>query len=213
MNNIRAVAFDYGGVLAAFISKESVAKMAELAQVDYPSFNTSMWKFRAELDSGEYDNTQYWTAVLDNCNSPIAKEAHINTLVEMDLDGFSVMNKNMLTWAKELKQSGIKTLIISNMATSTYEALMVKHEWMKYFDEVVISGIININKPDSRIFNLAVERTQVQAHEMLFIDDVAHNIEGAKKTGLQALLFSNTRTLAQDIQKEFPNLTVEGLHS
>ncbi len=213
MNNIRAVAFDYGGVLAAFISKESVAKMAEFAKVDYPSFNTSMWKFRNELDSGEYNNTQYWTAVLDECNSPIEKEAHIDTLVEMDLDGFSMMNKNMLSWAKELKLSGITTLIISNMATSTYEALMVKHEWMNYFDEVVISGIIHINKPDSRIFNLAVERAQVHAHEMLFIDDVAHNVEGAKKAGLQALHFTTTTNLAKDVETQFSNLPLKGLLS
>ncbi len=209
--DIRAVAFDYGGVLAYFISKETISKMAKLAQVDYHPFNSSMWKFRHELDSGEYDNNRYWGAVLDDCNSPISREAHVTTLVEMDLRGFSKMNQGMLCWANELKKCGIATIIISNMSQSTYQSLMVEQEWMRQFDTIVISGIIGINKPDKRIFNHAIEQTQLQAHEILFLDDLPYNVEGAKKAGLHSLLFSNTDTLAQDLQKGFPNLPVEGL--
>jgi len=92
--DIRAVAFDYGGVLAYFIDEESVSKMADVAQVDFNSFDSAVWKFRHGLDSGEYDNTRYWTTVLDHCNSPVPRESIIDTLVEMDLTGFSRMNQS-----------------------------------------------------------------------------------------------------------------------
>lgn len=205
MNNIRAVAFDYGGVLASFISKEDVSKMATLARVDYESFNTSMWKFRHQLDSDEYDNSLYWKAVLDHCNSPLEEE-DIPTLVEMDLIGFSHMNQAMLNWAKELKENGIMNLIISNMATSTYLSLIAGQEWVSSFDEIIISGILHINKPDIRIFTQAITRTQLHSKEILFIDDLPHNIKGAKEAGLHALLFSNTQHLAHALEKGFPTL-------
>ncbi|MDD2297749.1 MAG: hypothetical protein PHX79_08050, partial [Sphaerochaetaceae bacterium] len=153
---IRAVAFDYGGVLAYFITPQSVRKMADVAQVDGDSFESAVWKFRHELDSGAYDNTSYWTAVLDYCNSPVPQQQSIiETLVEMDLEGFSRMNQGMLCWAKQLQESGFGTVIISNMAEPTYQRLMVQQEWIQYFDVTVISGVIGINKPDHRIFNHA----------------------------------------------------------
>lgn len=209
--NIRAVAFDYGGVLAYFIDKKSITEMATVAQVDFDSFDISMWKFRHELDSGEYDNNRYWTAVLDHCNSPAHRESIIDTLVEMDLKGFSRMNQGMLCWADKLKENGFTTVIISNMAESTYQSLMVQQKWMEHFDATVISGIIGINKPDRRIFNHALERMQLEAAEVLFLDDLIHNVTGAKEAGLHALLFSDTRTLAEELKTHYPSLPVEGL--
>ncbi len=210
--NIRAVAFDYGGVLAYFITEESVNDMAHIAQVDFKSFNSALWKHRHELDSGEYDNNRYWNTVLDLCDSPVPREQSIiDTLVDMDIKGFSSMNQGMLCWADTLKEKGFRTIIISNMAESTYRTLMVEQEWMQHFDETVISGIIGINKPDSRIFKHALERMQLDAEEILFLDDLFHNVVGAKEAGLHALLFSDTQTLAEDLKTHYPNLPVEGL--
>lgn len=209
---IRAVAFDYGGVLAYFITPQSVRKMADVAQVDGDSFESAVWKFRHELDSGAYDNTSYWTAVLDYCNSPVPQQQSIiETLVEMDLEGFSRMNQGMLCWAKQLQESGFGTVIISNMAEPTYQRLMVQQEWIQYFDVTVISGVIGINKPDHRIFNHALKQMQLEAAQVLFLDDLPHNVAGAKEAGLHALLFSDTQTLAQKLKTNFPNLPVTAL--
>lgn len=208
---IRAVAFDYGGVLAYFIDKESIAKMAEVAAVDYASFDTALWKFRQELDSGEYNNTSYWTAVLDHCGSPAPRESIIGVLVEMDLKGFSRMNQQLIVWAKTLKELGFTTLIISNMAKPTYQGLIAHQSWVQYFDVHIISGIIGINKPDQRIFQYAMDSLNLKGTEILFIDDLPHNVEGANKAGLQALVFSNTQALAEDLRSSHPTLPLKGL--
>ena len=211
--NIRTVAFDYGGVLAYFIDKHAIREMADVAQVDFETFNSSMWKFRQELDSGEYDNIRYWNLVLERCNSPLPKASIIEKLVEMDLRGFSRMNQGMLRWADTLKKHGFGTIIISNMSEPTYQRLIAPQPWLKHFDAAVISGIIGINKPDRRIFEHATEQARLDASEILFLDDLPHNIAGAKQAGLHALLFSNTSTLAEELEKHFPNLPTEGLDS
>ncbi len=208
---IRAVAFDYGGVLAYFIDKKSIREMADVAQVDYNAFDSAMWKFRQELDSGECDTTCYWTAVLDYCNSEVPRQSIIETLVEMDLKGFSRMNQGMVCWADTLREHGFGTAIISNMSEPTYQALMVHQPWMRHFDATVISGIIGINKPDRRIFNHAIEVMQLDAAEILFLDDLSHNVVGARSAGMQSLQFSTTRTLSEELKAYYPNLPVEGL--
>lgn len=209
--NIRAVAFDYGGVLAYFIDKETIGKMAEVAGVDHISFETSMWKFREELDSGEYAAPYYWSLVLEDCKSPVGGASINETLTEMDLKGFSRMNQGMITWANTLKEQGFITLIISNMAESTYQSLIAPQPWMKHFDIAVISGIIGINKPDKRIFTHATERLDLDAAEVLFLDDLIHNVAGAKQAGLYSLVFSTTGALAQELALHYPNLPVAGL--
>jgi putative hydrolase of the HAD superfamily len=209
--NIRAVAFDFGGVLAYFIDKHSIAEMAGVAGVGYEPFNTSMWKFREGLDSGEYDNLYYWTLVLDDCNSTVSRKGLVETLVEMDVQGFSRMNQKLLAWAKTLKKQGFGTLIISNMAETTYQSLIANQPWLGHFDAVVISGIIGINKPDQRIFTHAVERMHLDAAEILFLDDLSHNVASAKEGGLHALVYSDTTQLAQDLTAHFPILPVDEL--
>lgn len=209
--NIRAVAFDFGGVLAYFIDKQSISDMAGVAGVEYGPFNISMWKFREGLDSGEYDNLHYWTLVLSDCNSTVSRKDLVETLVEMDVKGFSRMNQNMIAWAKTLKKQGVGTLIISNMAESTYHSLIANQPWVQHFDDAVISGIIGINKPDQRIFAHAVERMCLDASEILFLDDLTHNVASAKEGGMHALEFSNTHQLAQELTAHFPTLPVEGL--
>ncbi len=211
--NIRSVAFDFGGVLAYFIEEGAIREMASVAQVEYEAFNTGMWKYRQELDSGAYDTNRYWSLVLDHCNSALPRQACIGTLQEMDLKGFSRMNQGMLCWAKELKQHGFGTLIISNMAEPTYQRLVANQEWMQHFDAAIISGIIGINKPDRRIFKHALDSQHLDASEVLFLDDLLHNVEGAQAAGLHALLFSDTHTLAKDLAVYYPNLPVDGLDS
>lgn len=110
-----------------------------------------------------------------------------------------------------MKKEGFGTVIISNMAEPTYQSLMLEQEWMHYFDRAIISGILGINKPDQRIFNYALKLMQLDATEVLFLDDLPHNVAGAKEAGLHALLFSNTQTLAEELKTHYPKLPVEGL--
>lgn len=209
---IKAIAFDYGGVLAYFIRKEEIAEMAKLARVDFDKFNLSLWKHRDKLDSGEFTSIQYYNNVLEICSSPVSPESIVETLIEMDLKGFSKINKNMLLWANALKNSGLKTAIISNMAEETYHSLVKNQNWIRHFDSITISGIIGINKPDYRIFDYAIKQIGVEAEEILFIDDMPINIESAQKAGLQALLFKDTKKLEKDIKKHYPYLPIKGLN-
>lgn len=42
----------------------------------------------------------------------------------------------------------------------------------KYFDDIMVSGDIGINKPDKRIFEIMADRLSVKCNECLFVGDV-----------------------------------------
>jgi len=58
-----------------------------------------------------------------------------------------------------------------------------------YFDVRVISGIEGVEKPDPRIFRLALERTGVAATESMYVgDNPSFDIEPAESLGMSAVL-------------------------
>ena len=84
--------------------------------------------------------------------------------------------------------------------------------WLDSFDEAIISGLIKINKPDPRIYEAAIRKAGVEPSQILFLDDVERNIEGAKKMGIRAHLFSDTDALFAELEANYPTLPRQGLN-
>ncbi len=209
---IRCVAFDFGGVLAYFITRETVEEMAQVAQVTYDDFHDVMWSHRWELDLGEHSYRQYWGNVLRDCNSPANLDDVVDQLTLLDVTGFGKMNQRMLNWAQSLKDNSYRTIIISNMSPETYEALKADPSWLNSFDEAIISGLIKINKPDAGIYEKAIRKAGVDASQILFLDDVEKNIVGAEKMGINAHHFSDTDALLAELEANYPTLPREALN-
>ena len=55
-------------------------------------------------------------------------------------------------------------------------------------------------KPESRIYELTLERISEPAESCLFIDDVLVNIEGARKAGLNAVHFQDNEQAIAEIR-------------
>ena len=60
-------------------------------------------------------------------------------------------------------------------------------ETMKYFKKVFISSRIGLRKPDAEAFEFVVNQIGAPANRIVFFDDSAHNIEGARACGLQVV--------------------------
>lgn len=54
----------------------------------------------------------------------------------------------------------------------------------KYFEVIVISTEIGLEKPDPRIYKYAAEQAGVEEKDILFVDNSPENLEGAIKAGI-----------------------------
>jgi FMN phosphatase YigB (HAD superfamily) len=70
-------------------------------------------------------------------------------------------------------------------------------ETMKYFKKVFISSRIGLRKPDAEAFEFVVNQIGAPANRIVFFDDSAHNIEGARARGLQAVLVKSPSDVAK----------------
>ncbi|MEL6581622.1 MAG: HAD-IA family hydrolase [Cyanobacteria bacterium J06621_12] len=95
--------------------------------------------------------------------------------------------------------------VISNFDSRLVEVLKLL-DLDQFFTSITISSIAGSAKPESRIFQIALEKHQIASGEALHIgDSPTEDYEGAKKAGLGSLwLNRNARSL--NIENQLPNL-------
>lgn len=80
---------------------------------------------------------------------------------------------------------------MSNQIDDWLEGEIDKYNLRDKFDYFLNSYNVGLKKPDPRIFELAVQKTECTYNECLFIDDANKNVEQAKKLGMKTILFDN----------------------
>jgi putative hydrolase of the HAD superfamily len=88
-----------------------------------------------------------------------------------------------------LRSAGLRLGVITNGYT-TMQIRKIRHHGLETrLDFVLVSEAVGVHKPDKAIFDLALARAEVAAHQALFIGDTpSTDIEGARNAGLHALL-------------------------
>jgi epoxide hydrolase-like predicted phosphatase len=78
------------------------------------------------------------------------------------------------------KRAGVRTGLLSNSWGGRYD----RSRWEEMFDVTVISGELGMRKPDPAIYALAAERLGLPAQEIVFVDDIPHNLPPAEEAGM-----------------------------
>ena len=80
-----------------------------------------------------------------------------------------------------LKRAGIRTALLSNSwGPATYD----RRRFDEFFDVLVISGEEGMRKPDPAIYALAAQRVELPYDELVFVDDLPHNLTPAQELGI-----------------------------
>lgn len=88
---------------------------------------------------------------------------------------------------QRLKNAGNRLFFLSNMPAPFADHLERSHAFMDWFDDGVFSSRVQLVKPQPAIFQAASQRFGLAPRELVFIDDVQHNVEAARALGWQAL--------------------------
>jgi glucose-1-phosphatase len=70
-------------------------------------------------------------------------------------------------------------------------------EVLSHFREIFLSSSIGLRKPDAEAYDHVVKAIGVPASRIVFFDDLAANIEGARARGLQAVQVRSSADVAQ----------------
>ncbi len=96
---------------------------------------------------------------------------------------------------RRLKSAGWPLYALTNWSGETFPIARRKYDFLRVFDDIIVSGEVGWIKPDRAIFQLVTEKAGVSAAQCLLIDDHAENIATAQKLGMQAIQFYSAARL------------------
>jgi len=67
------------------------------------------------------------------------------------------------------------------------------------FDVIVFSCVEGIVKPEKRIYEILLERLDVEAYETVLIDDIKEYINAAQDIGMNGILFENPQQVMREL--------------
>ncbi|MGB6252803.1 MAG: HAD-IA family hydrolase [Bradyrhizobium sp.] len=73
-------------------------------------------------------------------------------------------------------------------------------EVLGHFRQVFVSSSIGLRKPDAEAYDHVVRAIGVPANRIVFFDDLAENIEGARQRGLRGVLVNSPEDVARALE-------------
>ena len=194
MSTIKAVIFDWGGVLIENPTEGILRYCREVLGIGTGCMLAAYRKLIPYFQEGKISEQEFWkglrrrTGAKGEMPASLWLEAFENSYVE---------KKDVFSVAHALHGKGCRTGILSN--TEKPSRPIMERETYRIFDPLVLSWEVGSAKPQSRIFEVLIETLSMVPSEILLIDDVAANITAARELGLQGLLFTDAETLKADL--------------
>ncbi len=206
---IEVVISDFGGVLTtplvesfmAFqdqtgISTENLGKaMAAAAQAndgENPLF---------EMERGEISETTFLELLTDALEPLLGHRPEMHRFKEIYFEALEP-NPPMIELMRELKHSGYRMAMLTNNVREWEPLWRSMLPVDEIFATVVDSGFVGCRKPESKIYELTLERVgaKAEAGRCLFVDDIEVNCEAARKAGLTAVHFRDNDQAIPEIR-------------
>jgi putative hydrolase of the HAD superfamily len=193
------VIFDYGNVLCQSQPAADTQAMASILDLQPSKFGELYWRFRIEYDAGSLDPVAYWSAM-----APSARltPEQVGTLTEIDGRSWSHPAPAMPKWARDIRDAGVRTAILSNMPVPVRDYVL-DCSWLPRFDAFTFSCDIGVCKPEPEIYHDCLKKLNADPSEALFLDDRELNVRAAEALGLHAVLFTDASKAAQEIDRRF----------
>ncbi|MEM6345202.1 MAG: HAD family phosphatase [Bacteroidota bacterium] len=90
-----------------------------------------------------------------------------------------------------------RMLALTNWSAETFPVALERYDFLTWFEGILVSGQEMLKKPDVKIYQLMIERYQLDPSTTLFIDDSERNLKGARRVGLNTIHFQSPMQLRE----------------
>ena len=200
MGEINTVIFDFGGVLIDW-------NPAYVYLKEFRGDAKKMTHFLTTICSWEWNENQDAGYPLQQATEErVAMFPEHERLIRMyygrweEMLGFEITETVELL--QKLKENGNYKLIgLTNWSHETFPVAIDRFEFLSWFDGIVVSGTEKMKKPDPEIYQLTLQRYDIDPNKAVFIDDKKENIEAAVNEGVKGIHFTNAVTLESELKQ------------
>lgn len=193
---VRNVVFDFGGVLVTWRPQEIIDSFYAEPQLRDAlrthAFQHDDW---LDMDRGTLDEA----TVASRCAARMARpETELRALFDHVRAALQPIEPTVAL-LRELRERGFKLYGLSNMSATIFAYLAERHDFFKLFDGIVVSAAVKLLKPEAAIYEHLRDRFELDFAESVFIDDLARNVESARRVGLPAIQFTSTDQVRREL--------------
>lgn len=185
---LKNVIFDLGGVLIEWnpdrILDSYYTEPEVRAIMKAQMFQHADW---LQLDRGTMNEAELVARLGVRTGRPAAELSGLFDAVRESLHA----KPDTVTLLEKLHRRGVPLYCLSNISSDIFKYLRERHSFWGVFRGIVISGDLQIMKPEPEIFELLLNRYGMTAAQTVFIDDNASNIEAARAHGIHTVWFKN----------------------
>jgi putative hydrolase of the HAD superfamily len=195
---IRAIFWDVGGVLLSNAWDHTQRKAAlEHFGVDDEEFHSRHEMVVSSFERGKITLDEYLDRTVFYRNRPFTRDEFRDYMFSLSLPVTEV-----LAFARALAGSQKYFMgTINNESRELNLYRIEKYGLREIFRVFVSSCFVGLRKPESGIYRLALEITQVDPHQCCFIDDRALNLECAAQLGMKTIQMQTLDQLREDLGK------------
>jgi len=186
MNGIKAVIFDWGGVLIDNPTPALVAHCSATLGVPAELFAEVRKKHYPPFMKGRVSEEEFWERACSDLQVPPPR---VSSLWGEAFRKAYVPRPEMFDMVALLKGNGFRTALLSNAEEPA--ARYCRELNYPMFDVFTFSCMEQTAKPEREIFELTLKRLDVSPAEALLIDDDEDALDGAWDIGIRALLFTS----------------------
>jgi len=195
-----AILFDFGGVLTSILFEAFKAFGASIGPdpklpLRVLSQDSEAGALLVEHEEGRIDDEAFergFAARLTAHGAQVEAEGLIARL-QSGLRPDPVM----LGLVRQLRAEGRPVALVSN---SLGKDCYAGFDLDTLFDEIVISAAVGVRKPSSRIYQIACDCLGAEPSEVVMIDDLQQNLDGAARLGIAGILHTAAETTKQGLK-------------
>jgi putative hydrolase of the HAD superfamily len=195
---IQAVAWDFGNVLAAFSHRQACEQLAALTGGRHSADAVQEWIFA----SGRHARIEEGTLAAGEFLADLIAMFEIAAPAEEVARAYSdifVFHRSVSDLVRRLPP-GMPCLLASNtdpLHWAFFSSRMA--DVFRSFRHFVLSFEVGARKPKADFFTALIDRAGCRAGELLFIDDLAANVEGARRLGIDAVVFESATVVEREL--------------
>ena len=196
-SNVKVILFDLGRVLM---------------HIDFEAFPNALGLMTNE-DRSQFDQAKIQINIREYETGRMSTDEFIDSLFEIFrrkfpkkkiLDAFNMIivsdNEEIIPLVEKMRTQ-YRIAVLSNTCECHWEEVMRVSSLIKFFPHLYTSFQFGVMKPDKVIYEKVCAAMNVNPNDVVFIDDLKENVDGAIKAGMNAFQFTDVQQLQNQISK------------
>lgn len=200
MKKIKAIGFDYGGVIGGdpSIGHTFTAQSAALLGITVDEWRQAYFSLNHLLNTNkDISREVFWQRFVSQFGQPDKLEETLALDSAMS-DRYLIVNQAIIALIDQLRESGYKVGLLSN-ATGEVAQKIKALNLEPHFDQFIFSIEISLQKPDKAAFAYLAKALGADLSELAFVDDAAMSLSTAADVGYTPILFKSYDQLVTDL--------------